>query len=309
VSASGVDLGARSVASGRRAARRRRENGVRAALLVCSAVSILTTVGIVLALFEGTAEFFAEVSPIDFFTGTTWSTSAGAYGILPLASNTVEIAVLAALVGLPVGLACAIYISEYASERLRKVLKPTLELLAGVPTVVFGYFALTWVTPQLKDIVPSLQIFNALSAAIVVGVMIIPLVASLSEDAMRAVPRGLREGAYGLGASRFHVATRVVVPAALSGIAASFVLAVSRAVGETMIIVIAAGANPQLAWHPLEQIQTLASYIAQVSQGDVATGTIKYKSIFAAGTALFIMTLLMNMLAIRLVRRFRQEYS
>jgi phosphate transport system permease protein len=212
-------------------------------------------------------------------------------------------------VGLPVGLACAIYISEYASERLRKVLKPTLELLAGVPTVVFGYFALTWVTPQLKDIVPSLQIFNALSAAIVVGVMIIPLVASLSEDAMRAVPRGLREGAYGLGASRFHVATRVVVPAALSGIAASFVLAVSRAVGETMIIVIAAGANPQLAWHPLEQIQTLASYIAQVSQGDVATGTIKYKSIFAAGTALFIMTLLMNMLAIRLVRRFRQEYS
>ncbi len=278
-------------------------------LLVCSAVSILTTVGIVLALFEGTAEFFLEVSPVDFFTGTTWSTGAGEYGILPLASNTIEIAVLAALVGLPVGLACAIYISEYASERLRKVLKPTLELLAGVPTVVFGYFALTWVTPQLKDIVPSLQIFNALSAAIVVGVMIIPLVASLSEDAMRAVPRGLREGAYGLGASKFHVATRVVVPAALSGIAASFVLAISRAVGETMIIVIAAGASPQLAWQPLEQIQTLASYIAQVSQGDVATGTIKYKSIFAAGTALFIMTLLMNMLAIRLVRRFRQEYS
>jgi phosphate transport system permease protein len=295
----------------RRSARRRNERSVRALLLACSAVSILTTFGIIAALFEGTAEFFGEVSIREFFTSRQWSpTFADAhFGILPLVSNTIEVAVLASLVGLPVGLASAIFLSEYASERVRRVIKPTLELLAGVPTVVFGYFALTWVTPNLKGIIPNIQVFNALSAAIVVGVMTIPLVASLSEDAMRAVPRSLREGAYALGGSRFHVATRVVVPAALSGIAASFVLAVSRAIGETMIIVIAAGANPQVAWHPLEAIQTMASFIAQVSQGDTPTGSIAYKTIFATGATLFVLTLLMNLLAIRLVARFRQEYQ
>ncbi len=303
-------LGAsRSVASGRRAARRRTERIVRVVLLTCSAVSVATTIGIVLSLFQGTATFFGTVPLVDFITGTSWNTAHEEYGILPLVSNTLEIAVIAAVVGLPVGLASAIYLSEYADERVRKVLKPVLELLAGVPTVVFGYFALTWVTPQLKSVIPSVQVFNALSAAIVVGVMIVPLVAALSEDAMRAVPSGLREGAYGLGASKFHTSTRVIVPAALSGIAASFVLAVSRAVGETMIIVVAAGATPKVAWHPLEPIQTMASYIAQVAQGDVSTGSLKYKSIFVVGATLFLLTLLMNLLAMRLVARFRQEYQ
>jgi phosphate transport system permease protein len=292
----------------RRRSRRRRERVILGALLACAALSVLTTVAIVLALARGTLDFFGTVSLADFLTDTHWTPqfSDQHFGILPLVSNTIEIAVIAGIVGLPLGLGAAIYLAEYASERVRGVLKPVLELLAGVPTVVFGYFALTFITPHLKDVIPSIQVFNALSAAIVVGIMVIPLVSSLSEDALRAVPSGLREGAYGLGASRRHVAMRVAVPAALSGIIASFVLAISRAIGETMILVIAAGSTPRLAWHPLQSIQTMASYIAQISQGDTSTGSIEYQTIFAVGASLFVLTLGMNIVANRLVARFRQ---
>ncbi len=294
----------------RRTRKRRGERVVLAALIVCAVISVLTTFGIVLALAEGTIEFFAEVSPTEFFGGTEWAPGFrnASFGVLALVSNTVEVAVLASIVGLPVGLAAAIFLSEYAGERLRRVLKPMLELLAGIPTVVFGYFALTYVTPLLKDFL-DIRVFNALAPSIVIGIMIIPLVSSLSEDAMRAVPRALREGAYGVGATKFHVATRIVVPAALSGIIASFILAISRAVGETMVLVIAGGATPQFAWHPMEAIQTMAAYIAQISQGDTPTGSIEYKTIFAVGMTLFVMTLALNMLAGWFVRRFRQEYT
>jgi phosphate transport system permease protein len=294
----------------RRARKRRGERVVLGALILCAVVSVLTTFGIVLALAEGTIEFFAEVSPAEFFGSTEWAPGFrnASFGVLALVSNTIEVAVLASIVGLPVGLAAAIFLSEYAGERLRRVLKPMLELLAGIPTVVFGYFALTYVTPHLKDFL-DIRVFNALAPSIVIGIMIIPLVSSLSEDAMRAVPRALREGAYGVGATKFHVATRIVVPAALSGIIASFILAISRAVGETMVLVIAGGATPQFAWHPMEAIQTMAAYIAQISQGDTPTGSIEYKTIFAVGMTLFVMTLALNMVAGWFVRRFRQEYT
>jgi len=294
----------------RRPRKRTKERVVIGALLACATISVLTTFGIVLALTEGTIEFFVDVSPSEFFGGTEWTPGFrdASYGVLALVSNTLEVAVFASLFGLPIGLAAAIFLSEYASEGMRKVLKPMLELLAGIPTVVFGYFALTWVTPHLKDVV-DVKVFNALAPSIVIGVMIIPLVSSLSEDAMRAVPRALREGAYGVGATKFHVACRIVVPAALSGIIASFILAISRAVGETMVLVIAAGGTPQFAWHPLEAIQTMASYIATISQGDTPTGSIEYKSIFAVGMTLFVMTLALNMLAGWFVRRYRQEYT
>jgi phosphate transport system permease protein len=310
VSATTPDAVPGSAAVRPRTRKRTRERLVVGALLLCATVSVLTTFGIVVALLEGTIEFFAEVSPVDFLTGTEWTVGFrnASYGVLALVSNTIAVAFCASLIGLPVGLAAAIFLSEYSGERLRKVLKPILELLAGVPTVVFGYFALTWVTPHLKDFLDA-RVFNALAPSIVIGIMIIPLVSSLSEDAMRAVPRSLREGGYGVGATKFHVATRIVVPAALSGIVASFILAVSRAVGETMVLVIAAGATPQFSWHPLEPIQTMAAYIAQISQGDTPTGSIEYKTIFAVGMTLFVMTLLLNMLAGWFVRRFRQEYS
>jgi len=215
----------------------------------------------------------------------------------------------AALVALPVGLASAIYLSEYAPDRVRRVLKPALEVLAGIPTVVYGYFALTFITPLLKQIWPQTDVFNAASASIVVGIMIIPMVSSLSEDAMSAVPRSLREGAYALGATRFEVATRTVVPAALSGILASFILALSRAIGETMIVTIAAGATPKLTLNPLESVQTMTAYIAQVSLGETPFGTLEYKTIFAVGLALFAITLLMNLVSLAILRRFREVYE
>ena len=298
------------VAVRRKPRKRTKERVVVGALLLCGVISILTTFGIVIALIEGTIEFFTDVPFTEFFGSTTWTPGFrdASYGVLALVSNTIEVAFFGSLIGLPVGLAAAIFLSEYAGERLRQVLKPVLELLAGIPTVVFGYFALTWVTPHLQDIVDA-RVFNALSPSIVIGIMIIPLVSSLSEDAMRAVPRSLREGGYGVGATKFHVATRIVVPAALSGIIASFILAISRAVGETMVLVIAAGATAQFAWHPLEPIQSMAAYIAQISQGDTPQGSIEYESIFAVGMTLFLLTLLLNMLAGWFVRRFRQEYS
>jgi phosphate transport system permease protein len=297
-----------------RAARRRwGEDVVKGVLALCALISVATTVGIVVALFEPAFEFFDEVSLWDFLSGREWAPlfEPAAFGVLPLVVGTILVSVLAVLVCAPFGLGAAIYMSEYASARARKVLKPTLEVLAGIPTVVYGYFALTFVAPRLEDIgLPIVQPpFSALSAALVMGVMLIPTVASISEDAMSAVPQDLRDGAYALGSNRMQVATRIVVPAAISGIVASFVLAISRAVGETMIVLIAAGGQPNLTFNPLDAVQTMTAFIGATGQGDVATGTTAYKTIFAVGATLFVMTFVINLVSIRLVRRFREVYE
>jgi phosphate transport system permease protein len=292
-------------------ARHRRERTVGGILLGFSVVSIFTTLGIVAVLLWDSLAFFAEVSPLAFLTGTRWTPmfEPRSYGVLPLLTGSLLIAAGAALVALPLGLAAAIYMSEYAADRVRATLKPILEILAGVPTVVYGYFALTFVTPILQRLWPGTSIFNGASAAIVMGIMIIPMVSSLSEDAMAAVPRPLREGAYALGATKFEVATRTVVPAALSGIVASFILAISRAIGETMIVTIAAGATPALTLNPFTSIQTMTAYIAQTAQGEAAQGSIEYKTIFAVGLTLFAVTLLMNIVSGAVLRRFREVYE
>ena len=276
-----------------------------------SAVSILTTLGIVAVLLYESFGFFRAVSPWEFLTGTRWTPlfQPQHFGILPLLAGSFVIAVGAALVALPLGLASAIYLSEYAHERVRAVIKPILEILAGIPTVVYGYFALTFVTPLLKMIWPETDPFNAASASIVMGVMIIPMVSSLSEDALSAVPRSLREAAYALGATKYEVATRTVVPAALSGVIASFILAISRAIGETMIVTIAAGAVANLTLNPLRSVQTMTAYIAQVSQGETPHGTIEYQTIFAVGLALFAITLLMNLISNIVLARYREVYE
>jgi phosphate transport system permease protein len=297
-----------------RAARRRwGEDVIKGVLALCALVSVATTVGIVVALFEPAFEFFGDVSLWDFLSGTEWAPlfEPAAFGVLPLVVGTILVSFLAVLVCAPFGLGAAIYMSEYASARARKVLKPTLEVLAGIPTVVYGYFALTFVAPRLEDVgLPIVQPpFSALSAALVMGVMLIPTVASISEDAMSAVPQDLRDGAYALGSNRMQVATRIVVPAAISGIIASFVLAISRAVGETMIVLIAAGGQPNLTFNPLEAVQTMTAFIGATGQGDVATGTTAYKTIFAVGATLFVMTYAINLISIRLVRRFREVYE
>jgi phosphate transport system permease protein len=292
--------------------RHRNEKAIGAVLIAFSSVSILTTIGIVAVLLIESLAFFREVSPVEFLTSTQWTPLfiEKHFGILPLLTGSVLIAVGAAIVALPLGLAAAIYLSEYAQPRLRSFLKPALEVLAGVPTVVYGYFALTFVTPHvIRPIFPSADYYNALSAALVMGIMIIPLVSSLSEDAMSAVPRALREGAYALGATRYEVATRTVVPAALSGIVASFILAISRAIGETMIVTIAAGAAPNLTLNPIRGVQTMTAYIAQVSTGESPHGSIEYQTIFAVGLALFTITLGMNLISARVLRRFREVYE
>ena len=293
-------------------ARHLRERAVKVALAACAYLSVLTTFGIVAVLLFETLDFFKEVSLLKFLTGTEWSASfqgQAEYGILPLVCGTLLTTAIAILVALPLGLSAAIYLSEYASARLRRWLKPALEVLAGVPTVVYGYFALTLVTPFLKDtILPSLSVFNALSAGLVMGVMIIPTVASVSEDSIYAVPRTLREGAYALGATRREVATRIVVPAALSGIVAAFILGVSRAIGETMIVAIAAGAQPVLTLNPLSSVQTMTAYIVQVASGDTPRGTTTYQTIFAVGSTLFVMTLLLNIVSYWFVRHYREKY-
>jgi phosphate transport system permease protein len=301
-----LDDGARRVRS-----RHRTERIVGAVLVLCSAVSILTTVGIVAVLLMESVAFFRDVSFVRFLFGTKWSPQFQdpQYGVLPLLTGSVLIAVIAAAVALPIGLAAAIYLSEYARPRSRAILKPVLEVLAGIPTVVYGYFALTFVTPIIKSILPQTETYNALSAAIVMGIMIIPMVSSLSEDAMSAVPRALREGAYALGATKYEVATRTVVPAALSGIIASFILAISRAIGETMIVTIAAGAMANLTLNPLQSVQTMTAYIAQVTTGEAPHGSVEYKTIFAVGLLLFAITLLMNLLSNIVLRRFREVYE
>jgi phosphate transport system permease protein len=291
--------------------RHRRERVVGITLFLFSAVSILTTIGIVGVLLYESLGFFAQVSPFEFFTGTRWEPlfQSRQFGVLPLLAGSLLIAAGAALVALPLGLAAAIYLSEYAQDGVRRIIKPILEILAGIPTVVYGYFALTFVTPILRMIWPQASVFNAASASIVMGIMILPLVSSLSEDAMSAVPSPLREGAYALGATRFEVATRTVVPAALSGIFASFILAISRAIGETMIVTIAAGATPKLTLNPLESVQTMTAYIAQTSMGELPQGSVEYKTIFAVGLTLFAITLLMNIVSALVLRRFREEYE
>jgi phosphate transport system permease protein len=295
-----------------RAARRRwGEDVIKGLLALCALVSVATTVGIVVALFLPALEFFRDVSVWDYLSGRSWAPlfEPSSFGVLPLVGGTFLVTLVAALVCAPFGLGSAIYLSEYAHSRTRAFLKPTLEVLAGIPTVVYGYFALTFVTPLLQDVGFRVGPFSALAAALVMGVMLLPTVASVSEDAMSAVPRDLRHGAYALGSTRMQVSTRIVVPAAISGIIASFVLAISRAVGETMIVLIAAGGQPNLTLDPREQVQTMTAFIAATAQGDVETGSTAYKTIFAVGATLFVLTLLMNLVSIRLVRRYREVYE
>lgn len=292
-------------------ARGRRERAIHALLATCGLVSILTTAGIVAVLLFETIAFFREVPLWQFLTDREWTPLFvdKKFGIVVLLSATFLTSAIALVLAIPVGLMSAIYLSEVAPRGVRRVVKPLLEVLAGVPTVVYGYFALLFVTPLLQRLIPGLSGFNALSAGLVMGVMIIPLVVSLSEDALFAVPQNLRDGAYALGATRFQVATRVVMPAALSGIVASFILAVSRAVGETMIVAIAAGQTPNLTLNPLVPVETMTAYIVQVSLGDTPTGTLEFKTIFAVGMTLFLLTLVLNVLSHRLVSRFRERYE
>jgi phosphate transport system permease protein len=288
------------------------EKAILVLLAACALISVLTTTGIVLALIGPTVGFFQDVGPADFLFGTDWAPSfqPASFGVLPLVVGTFSVTLWGMLFAIPIGLGAAIYLSEYANPRVRKVIKPALEVLAGIPTVAIGFFAVSFITPELlQKIFPNAGIFLALSAGLGIGLMVVPIIASISEDAMRAVPGGLREGAYAMGATRMRVATRVVFPAALSGIVASIVLAISRAVGETMIVVLAAGSTPNLTFNPLESIQAMTAYIAVTATGEIAQGTTKYDTIFAVGTLLFLMTLVMNVISIRLVRRFREVYE
>lgn len=292
------------------------EKLVIALLGACAAVSVAVTVGIVVALAGPTVEFFGEVPLREFLSTGEWSPTFAdpSFGVLQIVAGSLNVTLWAVLAGIPMGLGAAVWLSEYAGERARRTVKPTLEVLAGVPTVAFGFFALTFITPILRDVWPGWLgdgpgIFSAGAAGLVLGLMIVPIVASISDDAMRSVPGGLREGAFALGASRMQVATRVVVPAALSGIVASFVLGVSRAIGETMVVLIAAGASPKLTFSPVESIQTMTAFIATTATGDVGVGTITYKTLFAVGALLFVMTLVMNLISVRLVRRYREVYE
>ncbi len=287
-----------------------KERAIEYALGACALVSVATTLGIAGVLLWESLGFFAEVSLLDFLTDSQWTPQFvdKHFGIWPLLSGTLLITAIAALVALPIGLASAVYIAEYAPDRLRTWLKPGLELLAGVPTVVYGYFALTFVTPLLQSFVPGLSVYNALSAGLVVGIMIIPVVASLSEDALRSVPRSLADGAYALGATKVEVVTRVMVPGAISGIIASFILGLSRAIGETMIVTLAAGATPRLTLNPVDSIQTMTAFIVQVSLGDTPQGTVVYRSIFAVGLVLFLITFAMNLAANAVIRKYQERY-
>ncbi|MEN9937947.1 MAG: hypothetical protein RLZZ387_4526 [Chloroflexota bacterium] len=283
-------------------------------LLICGVLSIFTTLGIVYVLLQEAWLFFRlpEVTIVEYFTNTTWAPQIGEFGVLPLLNATMITTVIAMLVAGPLGLGAAIYLSEYASPRARSILKPVLEVLAGVPTVVYGYFALTFVTPNILQALfgrDTVQIYNMAAAGLTMGIMILPLVASMSEDALTSVPRSLREGAYGLGATRLETAMRVIVPAAISGIAAAFIVAISRAVGETMIVALAAGAGPSFTFNPFTAAETMTGHIARISGGDISYGSIQYDSIFAIGLTLFLITLLLNIVSGWVVRRFREVYE
>ncbi len=290
------------------------ERVIEGLLFLAALLSVLTTIGILVALLGGTLEFFREIRVADFLFGTTWTPlfANGSFGVLPILSATLLITGIAILVAAPLGLGAALYLSEYAGQRSRKVLKPVLEVLAGIPTVVYGFFAISFVTPSvLRPLLgeANVGIFNALSAGLVIGILIIPIIASLSEDALSAVPQAMRDGALALGATRTKVARKVVLPAALSGVIASFVLALSRGIGETMVVVIAAGSIAQLTLDPREPMQTMTAFIAQAALGDQPVGSLGYNTLFAVGTLLFLVTLLVNVVSIRLVRRFREVYE
>jgi len=297
-------------ALGFKRARQLKEGAIAAVMFLAAAVGALTTAGIILALFGETVAFFREVSIVEFVTETQWTPlfSGKKFGIWPLVTATFLTSVIALLVAVPLGLLAAVFLSEFAHPRVRAVVKPVLEVLAGIPTVVYGYFALTVLTPFLQHFI-DLSLFNGLSAGIVMGIMILPTVASLSEDAMSAVPHSLREAGYGLGANRAEGAFRVVMPAALSGIAAAVILGFSRAVGETMIVAIAAGQNPRFPLDPTVPIMTMTTYIVQVSLGDTPYGSLSYRTLFAVGSTLFALTFVLNIASYALVRRFRQEYD
>ena len=294
--------------------RSRFEAGIKIALVAASLLSVVTTVCIVGSLLFETLSFFGEVPVTDFLFGTKWSpTFAGeqaSFGVLPLLWGTLYMSLIALLVAVPLGLLAAIYLSEYAPPRVRRVIKPMLELLAGVPTIVFGYFALTFFTPTiLQGLGIEVGVFNALSAGLIMGLLVLPTIASIAEDAMSAVPQSLREGAFGLGANRMQVSLQIVFPAALSGIVAALVLGASRAIGETVLVLVAGGQSPNLGIDPRESYQTMAAFIASIARGDIPTGSIEYKTIFAVGFTLFILTFVLNLISIRLVRKYRQVYE
>jgi phosphate transport system permease protein len=291
--------------------RRIYEGAIAGLLFFCAAVSIMTTVGIIAVLIFETVEFFREVPITDFLFGTLWTPlfSPSSFGVLPLVVATVVISLISMTVAIPIGMLAAIYLSEYAGPKTRGILKPALEILAGIPTVVYGYFALVFVTPLLRGYLEDMRVFNGLTAGLVMGIMIIPLMSSLSEDAMNAVPSSLREAAYGLGSTKMEVTLRVVVPAALSGIVAAFILAVSRAVGETMIVLIAAGQSTTVQFNPLYPMETMTAYIARVSLGDNPQTSIEFKTIFAVGMLLFFVTFALNLISQRVLARYREVYQ
>jgi len=288
-----------------------KERIIESILFLCAAVCVLTTIGIVIILLIQTIQFFSEVSIVDFLTDTQWTPlfAEKHFGILPLVTGTLLITLIAIAIALPLGLSIAIYLSEYASKELRSVIKPMLEVLAAVPTVVYGYFALTVVTPLLQMIIPGLAGFNAISPGLVMGIMIVPFVSSLSEDAMYAVPNSMREASYALGASKFQTAAKVIVPAASSGILVSIILAFSRAIGETMIVAIAAGQQPRLTLDPRVPLETITTYIVQVSSGDVPHASLEYRTIFAAGLTLFVITFLLNNISYFIKKKYREQYE
>lgn len=290
---------------------RKSEKFIEKGLMAVSGITVAVTALIVILLFTEAIQFFSEVSIVEFFTGTKWTPTLKPqhFGILPLVTGTLMIAIGSSIISLPIGLGSAIYLSEYANPNVRKVIKPLLELLAGVPSIVYGFFALTTITPFLQMILPNTEVFNAASASIAVGIMTIPMVASLSEDAMMAVPDSIRKGAYALGATKFEVSTKVIIPATISSIASAFVLAISRAIGETMIVAIAAGQNPTMSLNPLHSIQTMTGFMVNLALGDIQQGTLEFKTIFAVGALLFTMTLLMNLIARAIVKKFQEVYQ
>jgi len=287
-----------------------KEESIKKLLFLCAFLSILTTLGIIWILGSESFEFFKEISFSDFF-GSEWSPliQPQSFGVFPLVCGTLHIVVISSFFAIPVGLLSAIYLSEYASNRSRAMIKPTLEVLAGIPTIVYGYFALTFVTPLLQKIFPSMSVYNSLSASLVVGIMILPMVCSLCDDALRAVPSGLRQAGYAMGSTSTEVSLKITIPAALSGIVASFVLAFSRAIGETMIVALAAGSLPNLTTNPLESIQTMTAFIVETGKGDVAVGTVEYNSIFVVAGLLFLITLVINLIANLLLKKYREVYE
>ncbi|WP_442484353.1 phosphate ABC transporter permease subunit PstC [Aeoliella sp. SH292] len=289
--------------------RTRSEAVIRTLLLICAGVSVATTVGIVVLLLFESLPFFAEVSVVEFLTGTKWAPTNEQFGILPLFCGTMLVTVGAMMVALPLGLGCAIYLAEYATPWVRETVKPALEVLAGIPSVVFGYLAIVAISPFIKSWIPSADPANAAAAAIVVGFMILPTIISLSEDVLRSVPRSLREGAYALGATKYDVTVKVVIPAALSGIVASFLLAVSRAIGETMAVTLAAGGTPRMTLNMFESVQTMTAYIVEKSGGENSYGTIEYRTIFAVALALFVSTMVLNIVAQWILARMREKYE